>query len=162
MGFLKMLRNLNNADGAREAMRLAYLKHYRLAERAGVAAHSTALFGALGSRRKAGGQYRGEPLMWAEVAPFVCMPPELGREALAEYVVCLERPAEGRIGWLREQLNRYLNAPYDTEEAQEAKEIAALSLAQIGGAIPWAQWLSEDAGRALLEVAAAAAESSEE
>lgn len=161
MGFLKLVRNLNNAEGAREAMRLAYLKHYRLAERAAVGAHSTALFGSLGSRRKAGGQYRGEPFLWAELAPFLCMPPEVGREAVAEYVVCLERPAEGRIGWLRDQINRFLSTPYDSNEAREARQVAAMSLVSLGVALPWAERLRDDVGKPIVDIASQVAGSTD-
>jgi hypothetical protein len=162
VGFLKFIRNINNAEGAREVIRLQYLRHYRMADRAGIEPHSAGLFGALGARRKAGSKWRGEPFLWAELSPFLSMPPEIGREALAEYVVCLERPAEARIGWLRDQINSYLLTPYDSSAAREAREVAAMSLASFGPMLPWAEWLREEVGKSLLEAAAQAAESTEE
>jgi hypothetical protein len=162
MGFLKLLRNANNAEGAREAIRMSYLKHYRMAEQQGIEPHSTGLYGALASRRKAAGQFRGEPVVWAEVAPFLSMPPELGREALAEYVVCLERPAEGRIGWLKDQINNFLATPYDSKQAAEARQVAAMSLAPMAPMLPWAQWLREEVGKSLLLAGEELAESPDE
>lgn len=154
MGFLKMFRNITNAEGARESIRLSYLKHYRLARANGIVPHGTALFGALGSRRKAAGMLPPEAVLWAEVAPFVCMAPETGREALAEYIVCLERPAEGRIGWLRDQINEALANPYDSQEAQDSREVAAMSLELITEALPWAAWIREETSQRLSEVVA--------
>lgn len=162
MGFLKFVRNINNAEGAREVIRLSYLKHYRLADQAGIEPHSAGLFGALGARRKAGGKFRGEPHLWAEVAPFVVMPPEIGREALVEYVVCLERPAEGRIGWLRDQINLFLATPYDSDQAREAHQIAAMSIVTFGTTIPWVEWLRDDVGKALVASASKLADSAED
>jgi len=108
MGFWNLICNLNNADGIREAMRLSFDKHLRLARegKAGnpdVTPLQVALFGAMASRFMVSGVEvtpETEPTIWADLAPFLGLAREEAREAVAEYVVYKERPAEARISWL--------------------------------------------------------------
>jgi len=56
MGWLKLLKNVNNPEGIREAMRMVYKRHRRMAENGEVtlddmtSPHMFGLYGALASR----------------------------------------------------------------------------------------------------------------
>jgi hypothetical protein len=108
MGLWNLIRNLNNAEGIREAMRQSFDKHLRLARegRAGnrdVTPLQVALFGAMASRFMVSGVEvtpETELVIWADLGPFLWLAPEEAREAVAEYVVCKEMPADANIRWL--------------------------------------------------------------
>ena len=108
MGWWNLIRNLNNADGIREAMRMSFDKHYRLAIEGNIGQGDVqtlhaALFGALASRFRVSGVPNNDlmqMLVWVDLGPFLWLDSSLAREALAEYVVYKERPADARIAWL--------------------------------------------------------------
>jgi hypothetical protein len=113
MGFLRLIRNLNNADGIREAMRIAYKKNRRNAERGRLESdqspHITGLLAAMGSRMAVNNLPVTSTAIWHEVAPFAAIEDEeVSVEALAEYAVYVERTVDTKLGGLREALNYWL------------------------------------------------------
>ena len=73
MGILKLIFNANNAEGIREAMRLAYKRHRRQVERGAVPSdfgpHMAGLLGAMGSRMAVNKLSVTPVAIWHEVAP---------------------------------------------------------------------------------------------
>lgn len=113
MGFLKLLFNANNAEGIREAMRMAYRKHRRAAERGDLKSdfspHVAALLGAMGSRMAVNNIPITPTGLWHEVAPFALIDDhEVAVEALAEYAVYVERTVDTKLEGLRETINLWL------------------------------------------------------
>ncbi len=114
MGFLKALLYSfwPNAEGVREAMRISYAKHLRLAKTGripvpeGIRPHEVALYGSLASRYRALGQVWTEIELWADLAPFLQMDESNAVEALAEYAALKECPKGARLSWLKEEINR--------------------------------------------------------
>ena len=105
MGWWKLLTNLNNAEGTRESMRMAFDKGI---SRAGGDV-KRGLFEALASRWKVGGvpiNEMTETMIWVELTPFLHLPRNEARTAIAEYVVYKERPAEANIAWLTQVVQR--------------------------------------------------------
>jgi len=109
MGFWHQLKNINNAEGIRETMRMSYDKHFKLAMKgkiplSGETPHRIALYGALGSRFRVSGvpvdNVIAEAVVWADLLPFLYLDQHSAREALAEYVVYKEMPKDARISWL--------------------------------------------------------------
>jgi hypothetical protein len=109
MGFWHKLKNINNAEGIRESMRMSYDKHFRLAIEGKIplnrgTPHQTALYGALGSRYLVRGvpvdSVIAEALIWTDLLPFFYLDQHTAREALAEYVVYKEMPKDANISWL--------------------------------------------------------------
>ena len=128
MGFWDFLKNINNADGIREAMCRSYDANYELAEREELggdygftepmevtqaerdAADESviemirffALFRALEARFLVSGVPTeiAEKLVWAELLPFLYLDKATGRKALSEYVVYKEMPADANVSWL--------------------------------------------------------------
>lgn len=120
MGWFKNLFNIKNAEGCREAMRLSYQKHLRLARQGMVptddSPHYVGLYGALGSRYKTRGIPVMEVVIWAELVPFLLMRETDAVEALAEYVVYQERDRDAKVSWLRKLINDVLRmAPTSAE-----------------------------------------------
>ena len=110
MGILKAILNANNAEGIREAMRLAYKKHRKQAERGSPPSdfgpHIAGLLGAMGSRMAVNRLPVTPVALWHEVAPFTLVSDEeVAVEALAEYVVYVERTVDTKLAGLRETLN---------------------------------------------------------
>ncbi len=107
MGFLKMVLNANNAEGIREAMRLAYRRHRRNNPRhTDDPPHLVGLFGAMGTRMLANGLPAAELSVWLEVAPFAIIEDEeVSVEALAEYAVYVERTVDAKVEGLRAAIN---------------------------------------------------------
>ncbi len=142
MGWLKMLVNLNNAEGIREAMRMSYEKHVRNSRATNRACddldhHYAGLCGALGSRFYARGLRVPEMAVLASVAPFLAMSREDGVEALAEYVVLQERPGEARRAWLSCAVNRALRATND-------EVVSGFVIRGLAQAVQWSQLLEAD------------------
>jgi hypothetical protein len=133
VGWLKLLLNASSAEGVREAMRMSYKKHFRRAMlgkgRPGTSPHQMALYGAMGTRYMTRGQEPAEAVIWAEVAPFMKLERSEGIEALAEYVVFQERPAEARVDWLTERLEhgRYLLREDEAETFVQAAQVLGLA-----------------------------------
>lgn len=99
MGWWNLLTNLNNAEGTREAMKMAFDKGIQ----AGQGDVRAGLYQALASRW----QVRGIPvntltqtMIWAELLPFLHLDQTMARNAIAEYVVYKERPRDAKIDWL--------------------------------------------------------------
>lgn len=121
MGLLKMMLNANNAEGIREAMRMAYRKHckhatqYRSPE--GTNPHQAGLFGAMASRMAVNNLPVTEQSVWLEVLPFMLIEDEENSaEALAEYAVYVERTVDTKIEGLKETLNgAFRRAPEGSE-----------------------------------------------
>jgi hypothetical protein len=110
MGLFKFLKNFGSVEGTRESIRVSYKKHFvGAAKLAGDSSpHSVGLYGALATRRRLMGRFGSEVEVWAELAPFLSMAPDQAIDALAEYVVFLERPGEARTAWLRTLVNQSL------------------------------------------------------
>ena len=113
MGFLKAFLNLNNAEGVREAMRMAYKTQRRQAERGKIPAdfgpHITGLLRAMGQRLTVNSIPVTPVVLWHEVAPFILIgDEEVAVEALAEYCVYVERTVDTKVAGLRETLNLWL------------------------------------------------------
>jgi hypothetical protein len=109
MGFWHKLKNINNAEGIRESMRMSYDKHFKLAMNGKIplndtTPHRIALYGALGSRYLVCGvpvdSVIAEALIWTDLLPFLYLDQHTAREALAEYVVYKEMPKDANISWL--------------------------------------------------------------
>ena len=121
MGILKLMLNANNAEGIREAMRMAYKRHRRQTERGSLPSdfgpHMAGLLGAMGSRMAVNNLPITPVVLWHEVAPFALIgDEEVAVEALAEYAVYVERTVDTKLAGLRETLNWWLrNAPGDDE-----------------------------------------------
>ncbi len=113
MGLWNLFKNANNADGIREAMRMSYDNSLKLAVKSGLqrssdVARHLALFGTLESRYQVSGvpTENAETLIWAELLPFMWLDEHAAREALAEYVVYKEMPADAKISWLTDIVQR--------------------------------------------------------
>jgi len=122
MGFLKLILNANNAEGIREAMRIAYRRQRSAALKQGTMgvydAHRAGLFGAMSSRMAVNNIPVHEPGVWQEVAPFLLIDdPEVAVEALAEYAVYVERPLDTKLPGLREVVNRAVASSSNANEA---------------------------------------------
>lgn len=106
MGILKLLLNLGNADGIREAMRISY-KRARSSDRISMSPHVHAMVAALGSRYVVNGLLPPEDALWEECAPFLAFrDEEVAIAALSEYVVYKERPFDAKVDRLKEVLSR--------------------------------------------------------
>jgi hypothetical protein len=83
--------------------------------------HNAGLYGALCTRYMVRGTPRPELLLWAELAPFLAMSEDTAAEALAEYAVYQERPADAKTEWLAEAINLALrNAAPNLQESPAA------------------------------------------
>jgi hypothetical protein len=60
-----------------------------------------------------------EPVIWADLTPFVAMSEAEAVEALAEYAVYQENPAGANVSWLRKVTNDALRARFTSEESEE-------------------------------------------
>ena len=124
MGFLKAFLNLNNAEGIREAMRMAYKTQRRQAERGKIPAdfgpHIAGLLNAMGQRLTVNSIPVTPVVLWHEVAPFIVIgDEEVAVEALAEYCVYVERTVDTKVAGLRETLNLWLRRSLrDSEQMQ--------------------------------------------
>lgn len=107
------------AQGIRDAMVKSYRKHLRDLEGQqlpdGTSLHQAALYGALATRYIAGLRSLPETVLWAELAPFLQLQPEAGVNALTEYIVYKEMPAEADVGMLSAQINEGLSRLDDEE-----------------------------------------------
>jgi len=143
MGFLNLILNANNAEGIREAMRLAYKKCRREAERGALPSdfgpHMAGLLGAMGSRLAANNLPVTPVALWHEVAPFAFISDEQAAvEALAEYAVYAERTVDTKLAGLRETLNLWLRrAPLEHEHMKLLTNPYALNCR-------WQKLLDED------------------
>lgn len=145
-----MLRNMGNPEGTREACRMSYRKHYRLAVQRSASPdlgspHAIGLYGLLATRYQARGFPSPEPAVWAELSPFLLMEPQVAVEALAEYVVAQERgPEKARVGWLQQVISEALRKPPTSDDSP--RQMAALAV--ING-VHWCFLLDDDVGRVL-------------
>ena len=136
MGVFKFLKNFGSAEGTRASIRFSYKKHLHGAAKACSDSdpHSVGLYGALATRCRLMGRSGSEVDVWAELAPFLGMAPGQAVDALAEYVVFLERPGDARVAWLRALVNDSLATP------GPHVQFAAMGIANHA---PWAMWLDE-------------------
>lgn len=141
MGWLKLLLNANNAEGTREAMRMAYNKHFRPAKQkaGGSSPHHVGLYGALGSRYAGRGQNIPEPALWGELSPFMLMEEDLSVEALAEYVLYQERPWDADTEWLKSEINKAFRSAPKTPESP-----ITLALTGVINKVAWLDLLDKD------------------
>lgn len=149
MGFWHQFKNINNAEGIRETMRMSYDKHLKLTMKgkmplsAGTTPHSVALYGALGSRFRVSGipvnNFIAEALIWADLLPFLYLDSEIAREALAEYVVYKEMPKDAKISWLTTIVQKGCQAGKDNHEEYDT----FMTVAKANGAV----WLLLFEGR---------------
>lgn len=124
MGILKLILNANNAEGIREAMRLAYKKHRRQAERGALHSdfgpHAAGMLGAMGSRMAVNNLPVTPVALWHEVALFALIrDEEVGVEALAKYAVYIERTVDTKLAGLRETLNSWLRRAPAEDQAMK-------------------------------------------
>src|SRR5215213_8986802 len=136
------------ADGCREVIRDAYIKHVRLAKhrqsQSRDSSHMIGLYGALGLRHRARGTKGGEVRIWNELAPFLAMEEQEAVAAVAEYVVFQESPQEARITWLRDSINAALGSV--TDDAY--RKMAAIGMIN---QVAWCALLTSDTTQ-MLEV----------
>lgn len=133
MGLWKLLKNTGNSEGIREAMRMSYDKHFNLATEGRIPGggddpHQTGLYGALASRLRLSGVQVGpatEPLIWVELLPFTVLDKATGREALAEYVVFKECPADARMDWLKGIIRKGIARVKQQEETEAMMMVAS-------------------------------------
>ncbi len=152
MCWLKLLLNINNAEGCREAMRLSYQKHLRQARQGMVPSddppHYVGLYGALASRYKTRGIPVMEVVIWAELVPFILMRETDAVEALAEYVVYQERAGDAKVSWLRKLINDVLRmAPTSAESPRSMAPMGIINH------VAWCDILDPDVKSALVEEA---------
>ena len=145
MGFKELVKNINNAEGIRESMRMSYDKHRRQAQSSQISARDTSpaqcgLYGALSTRYQADGLNPPEVTVWAELAPFLGLPDADGRESLAEYIVFREKPGEARVDDLRKKVNEGLNVAQ-----RDVMVMAAMAVEQ---GVAWGQFLDRPRGNA--------------
>ena len=89
-GFVK---NMFGPEAGRKAMYASYDKHYQIAASQGQDDPIYfALYSALGSRYKLRGRFISEIIHTVELAPFMMMNRELGRECIADYALVQEIP----------------------------------------------------------------------
>jgi hypothetical protein len=141
-------------DGIRAAMRLSYEKHMKKAVKGTIGVgtdsfHSTAMFGALGSRNKVSGYPFNEPYIWIELAPFLELEDHYALEVLVEYAVWREMPKEvntSDIEGLTTAVNRGVAKMID-------KRHPALQIvARPDFAIPWATLISAEVRSSITEI----------
>lgn len=108
-------------QGIRDAMTKAYSRHADLARQQGTppstSVHEVGLYGALASRYAAGFQSVQEASVWAELAPFLRLDPDMGLRALAEYVVYKEMSIKADIPWLEKVVTQGLKM-WDAESRE--------------------------------------------
>lgn len=156
MGFLKMFFNVFNAEGIRETMRMSYRKHMKGASSAGFEPeehHFSSIYGALVTRYRLSGQAVNEISHMGEISPFLCMDPTVAVEALAEYVVAIEKPSQAKIDWLQMLINASLCNPARGEAGIEAQKMAATSMFGVENSYHWINWLSQETKRTLHVIA---------
>jgi hypothetical protein len=129
MSYLKLLLHSfwPNAEGVREAMRISYAKHLRLANAGriptgGMTPHEAALYGALASRYRALGQVWCEGDLLVDLAPFLRMDASDGAEAIAEYAALKECPKEARASWLKKEINQTIRKLSGTDRIEMERE----------------------------------------
>lgn len=136
------------ADGCREVIRDAYIKHVRLAKnrqsQSRDSSHIIGMYGALGLRHHARGTKGGDVRIWNELAPFLAMGEREAVEALAEYVVFQESPQEARVTWLRDSINAALGSLSDDSQ----RKMAAIGMLN---RVAWCALLTADTAE-MLEV----------
>ena len=117
------------AEGIREAMLNSYRKHFELAQArgtpSGTSAHEAGLYEALATRYLTGFQQVAEPVVWAELTPFLRLQHDVGVSALAEYVVYKEMAKQARTDWLRQVINEGLRS-WPEEECASRLAMARL------------------------------------
>lgn len=107
------------ANGCRKAMQGAYVKGRTAAQqrRSDESPHWVGLAHALQSRYLTRGLRPAEPLVWAELAPFLLIADESSAVAyLAEYVIYQERPHLADVPRLTTAINKVLQYPATAEE----------------------------------------------
>lgn len=151
MGLFKLFFNMNNAEGCREAMRLAYKKHYRSYEEGKIpqctSAHNAGLSGALSTRYMAWGIPVDSGGIWAELSPFLAMDEDVAVEALAEYVVSQEKPGDANREWLKTLINDAFRS--GAFSSSKMKRIFAMHGIMKG--VPWCEFLEEDVSELLIK-----------
>ena len=121
MGFLKLMFNVGNAEGIREAMRISYKKARKRASQGSLDSefnpHISDLLGAMASRMVVRRIAVDPAVLWHEIAPFgVISDEEVAVEALAEYAVYVELPGDPKLAGLREAVNSWIRrTPPDHE-----------------------------------------------
>jgi hypothetical protein len=162
MGIFKLLRNIFNAEGIREAVRISYIKHMKGAPSKTIpesSIHFSSMLGVLMTRYRSRGIQINEIAIYGEISPFLCMDPLKAIEALAEYIVFIEKPWDARINWLKNTLNQALQLPERGPEGKGAQKSAALMLMEMGNAIKWYEWLEPQTLSFLQEIASSELES---
>jgi hypothetical protein len=146
--WLKLLRVAGSPEGCRESTRLSYDQHLQGAlkgkAQTGDRPGHVALYGALASWYKVRGTAVREVLLWGELAPFLLIPEASAREAIAEYTVYLETPAEARRDWLATLINDGLRAAPATVESPRS-----MALFGFMNKVAWCRLLDADVKDAL-------------
>jgi tetratricopeptide (TPR) repeat protein len=126
MKWIKLLWNINNPEGCRQAVRISYQRHLRVARARSkpgdnLSPHHFGLYGALSARYKKRGLPVTEGIIRAELIPFLLMSEPDASEALAEYVVYREYAYEADVRWLSKLINEALRTASSLEELLRTK-----------------------------------------
>jgi|GEM_PF-5369153 len=99
-------------ESCRERVRATYARYVQAAKndhgRSPYSPHVIGLYSALGTRYMARGTKVKMRDVWCELTPFLVMEEQEAAEALAEYVVFKENPADTQVTWLRNSINTAL------------------------------------------------------
>jgi hypothetical protein len=90
------------------------------------------LFGALATRYRLIGRSISEVEIWQELAPFLEMSKPDSIEALAEYIVFLERPEDAKLPWLRAAVYGAVT------NARTFRQLTDMAIAR---GVPWVSFL---------------------
>lgn len=140
MGILQSLYRSSGPEDPRDAIRMSYNEHrFRSSLPQGTSPHRAGLYGALRARYLARGQSVSEMTLWAELAPFLLMAEGTGCEALAEYVIYQEDPAQANVSWLTKILSASLRPSIHSQDSSRTM----LSLAMMKNLL-WCSLLEAD------------------
>jgi hypothetical protein len=141
--WLRLFRTAGTPEGCRESTRLSYDQHlegaFKGKAQPGDRADHAALYGALASWYKVRGMPVREVLLWGELAPFLMIPESIAREAIAEYTVYLETPAEAKRDWLADLINNGLRAA-----SAGAESPRSMALVGFMNQVAWCRLLGTD------------------
>lgn len=140
MGLLQTLYRSSGPKDPRNAIRRSYNEHrFHSYLPPGTSPHQAGLYGALRARYIARGQSVSEMSLWAELAPFVIMAEGTGCEALAEYVIYQEEPAQANVSWLTKIISASLRVPSLSQDS--SRRMASLAMMK---SVAWCNLLEAD------------------
>lgn len=154
MGWNKLLKNADNADGCRESVKMSYNRHYKGALRGegppGEDPHFIALASALKVRRKLVGNYSCEAKIIIEIIPFLLMEKQKSIKMLAEYFLCEEKPDEANFELTKKEIN---DAFMKIDSSEEGLTCLAYEAIELNPDITWIDWLKDDVKKKIINAA---------